>query len=202
MTRDAYLAVLDGRTGHMVSCQSIPQKKKSSAISMYILEGGNIVSSTVISESKNEPAHSSTDPEIAPVGPKSETAAQVAYLGQRSKHLLILLCFEDALYLHSLKSVIKGTCDSIREVNLKQCCWTSAIKIDDKECGLVLLCRTGIIEIRSLTKLEVMGQCSLMTILRWNFTANMEKMACSSNRGQIVLIFGLSDSASTSKRFS
>ncbi|TYI86626.1 hypothetical protein E1A91_D04G078000v1 [Gossypium mustelinum] len=190
MTRDAYLAVLDGRTGHMVSSQSIPQKKESSAISMYILEGGNIVSSTVISESKNEPAHSSTDPEIAPVEPKSETAAQVAYLGQRSKSLLILLCFEDALHLHSLKSVIKGTCDSIREVNLKQCCWTSAIKIDDKECGLVLLCRTGIIEIRSLTKLEVMGQSSLMTILRWNFTANMEKMACSSNRGQIVLING------------
>nr|KJB76196.1 hypothetical protein B456_012G077100 [Gossypium raimondii] len=190
MTRDAYLAVLDGRTGHMVSSQSIPQKKESSAISMYILEGGNIVSSTVISESKNESAHSSTDPEIAPVEPKSETAAQVAYLGQRSKSLLILLCFEDALHLHSLKSVIKGTCDSIREVNLKQCCWTSAIKIDDKECGLVLLCRTGIIEIRSLTKLEVMGQCSLMTILRWNFTANMEKMACSSNRGQIVLING------------
>ncbi|MBA0781539.1 hypothetical protein Gotri_002460, partial [Gossypium trilobum] len=182
MTRDAYLAVLDGRTGHMVSSQSIPQKKES--------KGGNIVSSTVISESKSEPAHSSTDPEIAPVEPKSETAAQVAYLGQRSKSLLILLCFEDALHLHSLKSVIKGTCDSIREVNLKQCCWTSAIKIDDKECGLVLLCRTGIIEIRSLTKLEVMGQCSLMTILRWNFTANMEKMACSSNRGQIVLING------------
>lgn len=37
MTRDAYLAVLDGRTGHMVSFQSIPQKKESSAISMYIL---------------------------------------------------------------------------------------------------------------------------------------------------------------------
>ncbi|MBA0601160.1 hypothetical protein Gorai_004346, partial [Gossypium raimondii] len=33
MTRDAYLAVLDGRTGHMVSSQSIPQKKESSAIS-------------------------------------------------------------------------------------------------------------------------------------------------------------------------
>ncbi|PPE02248.1 hypothetical protein GOBAR_DD00707 [Gossypium barbadense] len=194
MTRDAYLAVLDGRTGHMVSSQSIPQKKESSAISMYILgksfllwirkEGGNIVSSTVISESKNEPAHSSTDPEIAPVEPKSETAAQVAYLGQRSKSLLILLCFEDALHLHSLKSVIKVPY-LIFFLQIK-----FAIKIDDKECGLVLLCRTGIIEIRSLTKLEVMGQSSLMTILRWNFTANMEKMACSSNRGQIVLING------------
>ncbi|KAG8501402.1 hypothetical protein CXB51_003547 [Gossypium anomalum] len=171
MTRDAYLAVLDGRTGHMVSSQSIPQKKESSAISMYILGKSFLLW-------------------IRKVEPKSETAAQVAYLGQRSKSLLILLCFEDALHLHSLKSVIKGTCDSIREVNLKQCCWTSAIKIDDKECGLVLLCWTGIIEIRSLTKLEVMGQCSLMTILRWNFTANMEKMACSSNRGQIVLING------------
>lgn len=61
----------------------------------------------MINESKNEPANSNTDPEIAPVEPKSETAAQVAYLGQSSKSLIILLCFEDALHLHSLKSVIK-----------------------------------------------------------------------------------------------
>ena len=37
MTKDAYLAVLDGTTGHMVSSQSIPLKTESSAISMYIL---------------------------------------------------------------------------------------------------------------------------------------------------------------------
>ena len=41
---------------------------------------------------------------------------------------------------------------------------------------------------RSLTTLEVMGESSLMTILRWNFKTNMEKMICSSNRGQIILV--------------
>ncbi|GMI79896.1 Tomosyn [Hibiscus trionum] len=190
MTKDAYLAVLDGTTGHMVSSQSMPQKKESSPIAMYILEGGNIVSvvPTVISETKYEPADSSTDPEIAPVEAKSEISAQVAYLGEKSKSLLILLCFENTLHLCSLKSVIEGTCDSIREVGLlKQCCRTSTIKIDDKECGLVLLYLTGVLEIRSLTKLEVMGQSSLMTILRWNFKTDMEKIICSSSRGHIIL---------------
>ncbi|KAL4377724.1 hypothetical protein GQ457_02G022120 [Hibiscus cannabinus] len=190
MTKDAYLAVLDGTTGHMVSSQSVPQKKESSPISMYILEGGTIVSvvSTVTSETKHEPAHSSTDPEIAPVEAKSEFSAQVAYLGEKSESLLILLCFENALHLCSLKSVIQGTCDSIREVNLlKQCCWTSTIKMDEEECGLVLLYQTGVLEIRSLTKLEVMGKSSLLTILRWNFKTDMEKMICSSTRGHIIL---------------
>ncbi|XVE99772.1 hypothetical protein REPUB_Repub03eG0229800 [Reevesia pubescens] len=193
MTKDAYLTVLDGTTGHVVSSHSIPLKKESSAISMYILEGGNIVSavSSVISETKDEPAHSSTDDGIAPVEAKSEISAEVAYFGERSKSLLILLCFEDALHLCSLKSVIQGTTDSIRAVNLsKQCCWTSALKIDNKERGLVLLYRTGVLEIRSLTTLEVMGESSLMIILRWNFKMNMEKMICSSSRGQIILIHG------------
>ncbi|KAK8593214.1 hypothetical protein V6N12_045298 [Hibiscus sabdariffa] len=183
MTKDAYLAVLDGTTGHMVSSHIFTE--------MYLhAEGGTIVSvvSTVTSETKHEPAHSSTDPEIAPVEAKSEFSAQVAYLGEKSESLLILLCFENALHLCSLKSVIQGTCDSIREVNLlKQCCWTSTIKMDEKEYGLVLLYQTGVLEIRSLTKLEVMGQTSLMTILRWNFKTDMEKMICSSAKGHIIL---------------
>ncbi|XWS65837.1 hypothetical protein CRYUN_Cryun05aG0147900 [Craigia yunnanensis] len=127
----------------------------------------------------------------ASVEAKSDISAQVAYFGERSKSSLVLLWFEDALHLCSLNSVIQGTTDSIRAVNLsKQCCWTSAFKIDDKECGLVLLYRTGVLEISSLTTLEVMRESSLMTILRWNFKMNMEKMICSSNRGQIILIHG------------
>ncbi|XP_022744121.1 uncharacterized protein LOC111295038 isoform X2 [Durio zibethinus] len=193
MTKDAYLAVLDGTTGHVVSSQSIPLKTESSAISMYILEGGNIVSavSSVISETKYEPTHSSTHHGSASVEAKSDISAEVAYFGERSNGSLILLCFEDALHLCPLKSVIQGKTDSIWAVNLsKQCCWTSTFKTDDKECGLVLLYRTGILEIRSLTTLELVGESSLVTFLRWNFKTNMEKMICSSNRGQIIMIHG------------
>ncbi|XP_021295747.1 uncharacterized protein LOC110425226 isoform X2 [Herrania umbratica] len=193
MTKDAYLTVLDGTTGNVVSSLSIPLKAESSAISMYILEGGDIVSTvpSESSETKFEPAQSSPDHGITPVEAKSEISAQVAFFGQRLKSLLILLCFEDELHLCSLKSVIQGTTDSIRAVNLpKQCSWTSAFKIDDKECGLVLLYRTGVLEIRSMKTLEVMGESSLMTLLRWNFKTNMEKIICSSNRGQIILIHG------------
>lgn len=60
-----------------------------------------------ISETKFEPAHSSPDHGITPVEAKSEISAQVAYFGQRLKSLLILLCFEDALHLCSMKSVIQ-----------------------------------------------------------------------------------------------
>lgn len=193
MTKDGYLAVLDGRTGHVVSSQSKSLKMESSAISIYILEGGDIVSavSSMFSETKSEPVDSSIDDVSASTEAKSDISAQMAYFGERSKSSLVLLCFEDALLLCSLKSVIQGTTDSIRAVNLsKQCCWTSLVNIDDKESGLVLLYRTGVLEIRSLTTLEVMLESSLMTILRWNFKMNMEKMMCSSNRGQIILIHG------------
>ncbi|XVF40714.1 hypothetical protein PTKIN_Ptkin01aG0137000 [Pterospermum kingtungense] len=191
MTKDGCLAVLDGRTGHVIRSQSRSVKMESSAISMHILEGGDIASivSSVISETKAEPVHSSIDHGSASMEAKYDISAQMAYFAERSKSSLVLLCFEDALYLCSLKSVIQGTTDSIRAVNLsKRCCWTSPLKIDDKECGLVLLYSTGVLEIRSLTTLEVTRESSLMTILRWNFKTNMEKMMCSSNRGQIILI--------------
>ncbi|XVE52481.1 hypothetical protein DITRI_Ditri02bG0125600 [Diplodiscus trichospermus] len=182
ITKDAHLAVLVGTTGHVVSSLSITMKMGS--------KGGNLVSliSSVISETKYEPVHSSTESGSASVEAKSGVSAQVAYFGERSKSSLVLICFEDALHLCSLKS---GATDSIWSVNLsKQCCWTSAFRIDDKECGLVLLYRTGVLEIRSLTTVEVIGESSLMTILRWNFKTNMEKMICSSDRGQLLLIHG------------
>ncbi|OMO50078.1 Synaptobrevin [Corchorus capsularis] len=193
MTKDACLTVLDGTTGLVVSNLSIPQKPDSNAISMYILDGGDIISagSSETIETTSEPAHSSTEHGITPVEAKAEISAQLAHFGQRSNSLLILLCFEDALHLCSLKSVIQGTTDSIKAVNLlKPCCWTSVFKKDDKECGLVLLYRNGDLEIRSLKTLDVVGESSLMNILRWNFKTNMEKTICSSNRGQILLIHG------------
>ncbi|OMO62835.1 hypothetical protein COLO4_32870 [Corchorus olitorius] len=52
----------------------------------------------------------------------------------------------------------EGTTDSIKAVNLlKPCCWTSVFKKDDQECGLILLYRTGVLEIRSLKTLEIHG---------------------------------------------
>lgn len=41
---------------------------------------------------------------------------------------------------------------------------------------------------RSLPNLEVLGESSLMSILRWNFKPNMDKTISSSNRGLIALV--------------
>lgn len=41
---------------------------------------------------------------------------------------------------------------------------------------------------RSLPTLEVLGESSLMSILRWNFKTNMEKTMFSSDNGQIMLV--------------
>ena len=105
--------------------------------------------------------------------------------------LLVLLCCEDALYLYSLKFVIQGDNVSIQKVNLvKPCRWTTTFKKDEKESGLVLLYQSGDIEIRSLPKLEVVGEYSLMSIIRWNFKAKMDKAISSTDRGQIILVNG------------
>ncbi|XXG46810.1 hypothetical protein AAC387_Pa02g1558 [Persea americana] len=104
---------------------------------------------------------------------------------------LILLCCEDALRLYTLKSIIQGESKSIRKVNLrKHCCWSTTFKRDQgKASGLILLYQTGALEIRSLPDLEVVGEVSLMSTLRWSFKTNMDK-TISSNNGLIALVNG------------
>lgn len=41
---------------------------------------------------------------------------------------------------------------------------------------------------RSFPDLQVVGESSLMSILRWNFKTNMEKTLCSSDDAQLVLV--------------
>ncbi|EEF30276.1 nucleotide binding protein, putative [Ricinus communis] len=95
---------------------------------------------------------------------------------------LILLCCEDSLSLYSAKNVIQGNSKSISKVkHTNPCCWVSTFKKDEKVCGLILLFQTGVIEIRSFLDFELVKESSLMSILRWNFKANMEKMITSDN---------------------
>ncbi|TXG68704.1 hypothetical protein EZV62_003639 [Acer yangbiense] len=76
-----------------------------------------------------------------------ETSTETTYFGQRLKDLFVLLCCEDSLLLYSLKSVIQGDSNPIQKVNLS-CCWTTTFKKNEKKCGLVVLYRTDLIEIR------------------------------------------------------
>ncbi|KAG5239961.1 syntaxin-binding protein [Salix suchowensis] len=117
----------------------------------------------------------------------TELTSPSIYIIER-RNFLLLFCCEKALHLHSLNEVDS---DPIQKVNLmKPCCWSAPFKKDDKECGIILLYQTGEIEIRSLPDLEVVGESSLMSILRWNFKTNMEKTICPSENAQIILVNG------------
>ncbi|GKU92133.1 hypothetical protein SLEP1_g5901 [Rubroshorea leprosula] len=200
MTKDAHFSILDGISGNVIKSHSRISQMESSAVSMYIIEGDNIICElpnekhslkpSQILESKSEPAQSDTDHGIIPSEGELESNDEVAYLGQMS-NLLILFCFEDALHFYSMESLIQGYGDSVQKVNLsKPCCWTATLSKDEKECGLVLLYQTGDLEIRSLTTLDVVGESSLMSIVGWSLKTNIEKTICSSNRGQIMLVNG------------
>ncbi|KAL5734318.1 hypothetical protein ACOSP7_032179 [Xanthoceras sorbifolium] len=200
MTKDGHIVVCDSTTGFIVASRSI-HPKESSAISMSIIDGGNLFSDMSIdkhslsspqnSEAKTESAQTTTNNKNIPLAAELEPSIETTYFGQRLNDLFVLLCCEDSLWLYSLKSLIQGDSNSFQKVNLsKPCCWTTTFKKNERECGLVVLYRSDLIEIRSLPNLEVVGETSLTSILRWNFKTNMETTISSSDSGQIVLING------------
>ncbi|THG11590.1 hypothetical protein TEA_012051 [Camellia sinensis var. sinensis] len=104
---------------------------------------------------------------------------------------LALFCCKDTLRLYHTKSVVQGENKSISKVKLaKPCCWITIFKKDEKVCGLVLVYETGDVEIRSFPDLDLVKESSLMSILRWNFKANMGKTMSSTDNGLITLANG------------
>ncbi|XP_021906216.1 uncharacterized protein LOC110820897 isoform X3 [Carica papaya] len=171
LTKDASVTIIDPCSGSMMSSRPLHQKKEMLAISMYIIEGN-----TSLESDPHEKGHHFS----------SETED-----GDRSADGVILICCEDQLRLHSIKSVILGNNKTIHKVkHTKPCCWTTTFKKDGEVCGLVLFFQTGIIEIRSLPDLELVKETSLMSILNWNFKVNMDKTMSSSDHGHITLANG------------
>ncbi|KAI3936610.1 hypothetical protein MKW92_018390 [Papaver armeniacum] len=203
LTRDSHVLVLDSVTGNTISSWGTQQKKGSTAISMYIIDNSSLASEASTTEhseplSKNSATQSEQLSEdsntLVGVNPQIEirSSRESRSSGKRSLDSLVVLCCEDALHVYSLKSVIQGDNNSIRKVSLsKPCCWTTTFKTtNEKASGIILLYQTGMIEIRSFPDLKVVGESSLMSILRWSFKTNMEKTVCSSDRGQIAVANG------------
>ncbi|XP_061351670.1 uncharacterized protein LOC133296653 isoform X1 [Gastrolobium bilobum] len=195
MTRDAHFVAIDTATGNSVCSRTMNPKVKSNAISMHIIDGNSELSAEKLSS--NSPRKSDSgmqaciQSENTQVAVETPTTIENSYFRQTVLNSLILLCYESELSLHSLNFVIEGSSKYIRKVNLIQrCCWATTFKKDEKECVLVVLYETGDIELRSLPTLEVLGESSLMSILRWNLKTNMEKTICSSSNGQIILVNG------------
>ncbi|XAR65951.1 hypothetical protein NMG60_11011970 [Bertholletia excelsa] len=186
LTRNANIAVMDSTTGNIMSSQAM-HPMESTAISIYILDHNAYyeVSSDKVSlvsyqdpEAKTAPAQKNFQPDCEPPG-----------LNDMDSNVLV--CCEDALHVYSLNSLIEGEIKSICKVNLeKSCCWSTLFLKDSRAAGLILVHETGLIEIRSLPDLELMGETSLMSILRWNFKTSMCKTISSSCTGQIILVNG------------
>nr|XP_016505761.1 PREDICTED: uncharacterized protein LOC107823585 isoform X2 [Nicotiana tabacum] len=174
LTRDAEVILLDGSTGNKISSQAKHTKEMSTAISLYILDD-------ITSVSEELQKHSST----------LDSAVQPEDLRQKCVDYQILLCCQNGLHLFSLSSIIQGGVNPIREVKLaKPCSWTSILKNDAEKYGLVLVYQSGAVEIRSLPDLNVLGESSLMSILRWNSKINMDKTISSPGKGMISLVNG------------
>lgn len=201
MTRNAHIIIRDITTGNLISTQSLHPQKDSTAISMYIIEDGDLISkvhsenhslkSPDSSEAKNELTQANAHSRSTQLEVGVDPSLGSGHFAQRLMNFLILLCCEDALCIYSLDSMIEGNGDPILKVDLvKPCCWTTTFKKGEKDCGLIVFYQTGVIEIRSLLNLEVLGEISLMSILRWNFNTDMDKTICSSDSGQIALVNG------------
>ncbi|XP_021620762.1 uncharacterized protein LOC110621044 isoform X2 [Manihot esculenta] len=202
LTKDALLNIIDGGSGSMMNSHPWRPKKRSIAISMYVIEENNTSVSTStngkdLEEANQDVAINKDQPvdETAPLGAnlhcsKRDSLSGIAVSGERLMDSHILVCYEDSMRLYNTKSVIQGSNKSIFKVkHSKPCCWTSTLRKDEKVCGLILLFQTGAIEIRSFPDLELVKESSLMSILRWNYKASMEKKMGSDN-GQITLANG------------
>ncbi|XP_050904243.1 lethal(2) giant larvae protein homolog SRO77 isoform X2 [Lathyrus oleraceus] len=191
MTRDAHFVAVDTETGNMVCNRSIYPKVKSNAISMHIIDGTSELSAEKPQSGSPQKNGSETQANMQSENTqdKVETSTTIenSYFGKKESSL-VLLCYESELSLHSLNCMIEGSTKYTLKVNLvQQCCWTTIFK-DDKEYVLAVLYQTGDIELRSLPTLEVLGESSLTSILRWNLKTDMEKTICSSSNGQTILV--------------
>ncbi|VVB13345.1 unnamed protein product [Arabis nemorensis] len=199
MTKDGQTIIFDGNTGKILASCLTPLKNPT-AICMHILEDcyGN---SELPSEKPTEnpsgkekhdnKSHAINASESQLPDGEQNAVTETKFADQRFANSLFLMCSEDALRLYSLKSVSQGSLESSLEINLpKPCCWMGTLKKDERECAVLLLYRTGHIEIRSFPDLEVVGESSLLSLLRWNFKPNMEKTVCSDDFGHVVLVNG------------
>eukprot|EP00268_Persea_americana_P061121 TRINITY_DN7687_c0_g1_i1.p1 TRINITY_DN7687_c0_g1~~TRINITY_DN7687_c0_g1_i1.p1 ORF type:complete len:1116 (-),score=226.71 TRINITY_DN7687_c0_g1_i1:399-3746(-) len=203
LTRNAHVVVIDSVTGNRIGSQPFHPKNETTAISMYVIDGTCPVSEVrtdklpqkMSQDNDNQngcdQSHAKSPDGTKPQELERDCSNETLHSAEELSDSLILLCCEDALRLYTLKSIIQGESKSIRKVNLrKHCCWSTTFKRDQgKASGLILLYQTGALEIRSLPDLEVVGEVSLMSTLRWSFKTNMDK-TISSNNGLIALVNG------------
>ncbi|CAH8389726.1 unnamed protein product [Eruca vesicaria subsp. sativa] len=194
MTKDGQTIFFDGNSGKMLA-PCLKPLKNSAAICMHIIENcyehSEMPSETPAENLNGKEKHENKSHLINASESHSPGGEQNAVTETTFENSLFLMCSEDALRLYSLKSISQGSLESTMEVNLpRPCCWMGTLKKDGRECAVLLLYKTGHIEIRSFPNLEVVGESSLLSLLSWNFKPNMEKTVCSDDFGHLFLVNG------------
>lgn len=194
LTKDAKFFFIDGGNGKMIHPHPWHLKKEETALSMYIIESCFSVSELNCEKQLEESSKDTTaksKPELDASSTRTEnlSSSEIASSQEHPLEALVLLCCENSLHLYSMKSVIQGKDKTINKVkHAKPCCWTTTFKKDGR-VGLLLLFQTGDLEIRSLPELDLVKESSIMSILRWNYKANMNKLITADN-AQITLTSG------------
>ncbi|XWS67252.1 hypothetical protein CRYUN_Cryun05aG0271400 [Craigia yunnanensis] len=198
LTKDAKIIFIDGSNGKMIHPHPWHLKKEETALSMYII--GKYQSSFSVSElncenqleesSKDTTSNSEPELDASSTGTEYLSSSETVSSQEHSLDALVLLCCENSSRLYSMMSVIQGKDKTINKVkHTKPCCWTTTFKKDGRVGGLLLLFQTGDLEIRSLPDLELVKESSIMSILRWNYKANMDKLMTSDN-AQVTVTSG------------
>ncbi|KAL6534388.1 hypothetical protein OROHE_013313 [Orobanche hederae] len=196
LTKNASIYVIDGNNGSMIGSRPL-QLKKSTAVSVYVIESQAAVRRSGDKQPSLKDDMSSNDlsQDGAQWSEKCETnnhSLDTNLLALSLKELYVLLCCKDSLRLYPAKSVVRGESKPIYKIKLsKPCCWTTVFRKTEEVCGLVVFYETGVIEIRSLPDLELVREFPLMSYLRWNIKANMERMISSTANGSEVAFISL-----------
>uniref|UniRef100_A0A6N2KRJ9 V-SNARE coiled-coil homology domain-containing protein n=1 Tax=Salix viminalis TaxID=40686 RepID=A0A6N2KRJ9_SALVM len=163
LTKDATLYMIDGGTEGIPSVPDLTDGKQ-------LEESGQNL------EAKNESEHTTNSTGISSHNNDHHSSVNTL-TRERLLDSFILLCCVDSLQLYSTKNVIQITFQHFCTAHLNSI--SSSNIVDSAYIYLD----------RSFSGLELVKETSLMSILRWNFKANMEKMMSCDN-GQITLAHG------------
>ncbi|CAK7343902.1 unnamed protein product [Dovyalis caffra] len=153
LTKDATLYMIDGGSGRLMNSHPCHPKKKSVAISISSVscstDGKKLEESSQDAAAKTETTHTTTSTGISSHNNEHHSSSNIAVNRERLMDSFILLCCEDSLCVYSTKNVIQGNNKTICKVkHAKPCCWSSTFRKDGNICGVILLFKSGEIEIR------------------------------------------------------
>ncbi|KAG5599928.1 hypothetical protein H5410_031298 [Solanum commersonii] len=188
------VAMLDVSSSSVLFITDCSSSSSSEITSVAVKTLGNALEDTVEQSeegTRNACGITSVSEESQKHSSTQDSAVQPEDLMQKCIDSQILLCCQEGLHLFSLSSIIQGDINPIREVKLaKPCSRTSILKNDIENFGLVLVYQNGAVEVRSLVDLAVLGESSLMSILRWNSKINVDKIISSPGKAMISLVNG------------